>query len=323
MPPRRPRRRWRRWRARCARWTLGGRGGAPFRARGGARRDRPRQGARDDRGHGGDPRGHRDRRAVIRSSAGPRGGDRRDRRRDRRRRRRDEPARAQRGDHRGAVGRSGPRLLVVADEIKDLADRVLASTKEIGGLIRSVQDESEQRDRGDRARQRAVRERRRPVGRGRHGARGDHRGGAATAARGSRDRPALREQAKAAGHVVELMERVRGGVDEIRAGGRRAEPRQRGGVPAARSRCARWRTRCAAPPRSRRAARCGSARAWRACARPWSGSTRALQEQSQACSARGRSSSSRCTSARATHEEATRTVDRRRARAADTGRGIA
>ena len=29
---------------------------------------------------------------------------------------------------------------MVADEIKELADRVLVSTKEIGGLIRSVQE---------------------------------------------------------------------------------------------------------------------------------------------------------------------------------------
>jgi methyl-accepting chemotaxis protein len=42
---------------------------------------------------------------------------------------------AQSGDH-------GRAFSVVADEIKDLAERVLASTKEIGGLIRSVQDEA-------------------------------------------------------------------------------------------------------------------------------------------------------------------------------------
>ncbi len=40
------------------------------------------------------------------------------------------------------AGEHGRAFSVVADEIKDLADRVLASTKEIGGLIRSVQDES-------------------------------------------------------------------------------------------------------------------------------------------------------------------------------------
>ena len=34
---------------------------------------------------------------------------------------------------------------MVADEIKELAERVLSSTKEIGGLIRSVQDGGLQR----------------------------------------------------------------------------------------------------------------------------------------------------------------------------------
>ena len=40
------------------------------------------------------------------------------------------------------AGDQGRAFSVVADEIKDLADRVLTSTKEIGGLIRSVQSES-------------------------------------------------------------------------------------------------------------------------------------------------------------------------------------
>jgi methyl-accepting chemotaxis protein len=39
-------------------------------------------------------------------------------------------------------GDQGRAFSVVADEIKDLADRVLTNTKEIGGLIRSVQSES-------------------------------------------------------------------------------------------------------------------------------------------------------------------------------------
>ena len=41
------------------------------------------------------------------------------------------------------AGEHGKAFSVVADEIKELADRVLASTKEIGSLIRAVQDESE------------------------------------------------------------------------------------------------------------------------------------------------------------------------------------
>ena len=40
------------------------------------------------------------------------------------------------------AGEHGRAFSVVADEIKDLADRVLASTKEIGAQIRAVQAES-------------------------------------------------------------------------------------------------------------------------------------------------------------------------------------
>ena len=40
------------------------------------------------------------------------------------------------------AGDQGRAFSVVADEIKELADRVMASTKEIGGLITSVQSES-------------------------------------------------------------------------------------------------------------------------------------------------------------------------------------
>lgn len=42
------------------------------------------------------------------------------------------------------AGEHGRAFSVVADEIRDLADRVLVSTKEVGGLIRAVQAESEQ-----------------------------------------------------------------------------------------------------------------------------------------------------------------------------------
>jgi methyl-accepting chemotaxis protein len=114
------------------------------------------------------------------------------------------------------AGEHGRAFSVVADEIKDLADRVLASTKEIGSLIRAVQDESNN-----------------AIG-------AIERGGQSVASgvdlsaeagisleeitRASRDTGSriqeivnsVREQSRAASHVVELMERVSGGVEEIR-----------------------------------------------------------------------------------------------------------
>ncbi|HEY5657873.1 MAG TPA: methyl-accepting chemotaxis protein, partial [Myxococcota bacterium] len=115
------------------------------------------------------------------------------------------------------AGEHGRAFSVVADEIKDLADRVLTSTKEIGTIIGALQD-------GANSAIAAI-----------------ERGSASVASgvelsaeagmaleeitRASRDSgnrisgivTSLREQARAAGHVVELMERVRTGVDEIRA----------------------------------------------------------------------------------------------------------
>ena len=115
------------------------------------------------------------------------------------------------------AGEHGRAFSVVADEIKDLADRVLASTKEIGGLIRAVQDESAN-----------------AIGAIEKGAQSVASGvdlaaeaglGLEEITRASRESgeriagivSAVREQARAASHVVELMERVRGGVEEIRA----------------------------------------------------------------------------------------------------------
>jgi methyl-accepting chemotaxis protein len=114
------------------------------------------------------------------------------------------------------AGEQGRAFSVVADEIKELADRVLASTKEIGGLIRAVQEE------GSNA-----------IGAIERGAASVASGVDLSAeagvsleeiTRASRQSgtriagivAAVREQAKAAGHVVELMERVRGGVEQIR-----------------------------------------------------------------------------------------------------------
>jgi methyl-accepting chemotaxis protein len=114
------------------------------------------------------------------------------------------------------AGEQGKAFSVVADEIKELADRVLASTKEIGGLIRAVQEE------GSNA-----------IGAIEKGAAsvasgvdlsaeaGESLEEITRASRQSGTRiagivSAVREQAKAASHVVELMERVRGGVEQIR-----------------------------------------------------------------------------------------------------------
>ena len=116
---------------------------------------------------------------------------------------------AQAGDH-------GRAFSVVADEIKDLAERVLASTKEIGGLIRAVQDESQKANRAIERGSASV-----ASGVDLSAEAGMALEEITEASRQSGDRiggivAALREQAKAAGHVVGLMERVRGGVDEIR-----------------------------------------------------------------------------------------------------------
>jgi methyl-accepting chemotaxis protein len=115
------------------------------------------------------------------------------------------------------AGEQGRAFSVVAEEIRELAERVLASTREIGALIGAVQAEATN-----------------AIG-------AIERGSASVASgvqlsaeagmaleeitRASRDSGAhigeivgaLREQAKAAGHVVSLMDRVRDGVGQIRS----------------------------------------------------------------------------------------------------------
>ncbi|MDH3686901.1 MAG: methyl-accepting chemotaxis protein [Myxococcales bacterium] len=114
------------------------------------------------------------------------------------------------------AGDQGRAFAVVADEIKDLADRVLVSTKEIGELVRNVQSEASHANGTISA-----------------GAEHVRTGVALTAdagvvldeitdlARRSGQQihaivDAVREQAEASSHVVGLMESVRQQVEEIR-----------------------------------------------------------------------------------------------------------
>ena len=116
---------------------------------------------------------------------------------------------AQSGDH-------GRAFSVVAEEIKDLAERVLASTKEIGGLIRSVQDEA---GKATAAIERGSKSVASGVDLSAEAGMALEEITAASQDSGTRITgivSSLREQAKAAGHVVDLMERVRSGVDVIR-----------------------------------------------------------------------------------------------------------
>ena len=121
------------------------------------------------------------------------------------------------------AGDQGRAFSVVADEIKDLADRVLSSTKEIGDLIRSVQGESSNAnvaiERGSQSVQSGV---------DLSAEAGISLEEITSAARDSGERikeivVAVREQAKAASHVNALMERVAGRVEEIRQAGREQE----------------------------------------------------------------------------------------------------
>jgi len=113
------------------------------------------------------------------------------------------------------AGEHGRAFSVVADEIKELADRVLASTKEVGELIRSVQVESENAIGAIEVGSSSV------AG----GVELSAQAGTAleeitAAARESGERigeivTAVREQARATTHVAELMDGVLEGVEKI------------------------------------------------------------------------------------------------------------
>ncbi|MGI9591382.1 MAG: methyl-accepting chemotaxis protein [Myxococcota bacterium] len=115
------------------------------------------------------------------------------------------------------AGEHGKAFSVVADEIKDLAERVLASTKEIGSQIRSVQEESARATGAIERGSRSVAD-----GVDLTAEAGSSLEAITQASRESGERisrilTAVREQARAASHVASLMERVRGGVEEIRS----------------------------------------------------------------------------------------------------------
>jgi methyl-accepting chemotaxis protein len=114
------------------------------------------------------------------------------------------------------AGEHGRAFSVVADEIKDLADRVLTSTKEIGELIRAVQEEGANAIGAIESGTESV-----ASGVDLSAEAGISLEEITRASRDSGERiqgilKAVRAQARAASHVVELMEKVRGGVDEIR-----------------------------------------------------------------------------------------------------------
>jgi methyl-accepting chemotaxis protein len=114
------------------------------------------------------------------------------------------------------AGEHGRAFSVVADEIKELADRVMASTKEIGSLIRAVQAESV-------AATAAIERGAESVWSGveRSAEAGESLEAITRSARESGSRiaeivQAVQEQAGATSHVQELMERVRVGVEQLR-----------------------------------------------------------------------------------------------------------
>jgi methyl-accepting chemotaxis protein len=123
------------------------------------------------------------------------------------------------------AGEHGRAFSVVGNEIAELATRVRSSTEEIGGLIRSVQQEAENAIGAIRAGSERV-----ASGVALANEAGTSLDGITQAARRSGERSreivaAVREQSKAAGHVVGMMEQVSDGLGAIR---RATEEQSRG-----------------------------------------------------------------------------------------------
>jgi methyl-accepting chemotaxis protein len=117
------------------------------------------------------------------------------------------------------AGEHGKAFSVVADEIKELADRVLTSTKEISSLIRAVQEESENAIGAIEAGTASV-----MSGVDLSAEAGRTLEEITVASRESGDRiteivASVREQTAAASHVVALMERLQESADQISVAG--------------------------------------------------------------------------------------------------------
>jgi methyl-accepting chemotaxis protein len=125
------------------------------------------------------------------------------------------------------AGESGRAFAVVAGQIKALADRVLASTREIEARVRAVQEETRNATAAIERGAASVRS-----GVALSAEAGESLGEITDAARESGGRiegivAAMREQTLAAAHVVSLMEDLHGGVERIR---RASQEQDRGNV---------------------------------------------------------------------------------------------
>jgi methyl-accepting chemotaxis protein len=114
------------------------------------------------------------------------------------------------------AGEHGRAFAVVASQIKELADRVLSSTKEITQLIHSVQQESGEAQsamaRGSESVQRGVE----LSGEAGTSLEEITRASQESGTRTGEIVAAVNEQSRAIGHVAELMARVRSGTEQIR-----------------------------------------------------------------------------------------------------------